>query len=249
MHLLERIFSRKNDTKKRKESEINFQAPLYKNRHTGKDFLVLGTGPSLNLYEKKIKKFTEQNQLITIGANHITPFMTPDYHGFANRQRLQSFGKTISKKSKALMSVYFTDETIQKYCPQEFEWLQWKDPKDPKHTSVDSMGVISHQGTTSTLLMMVAYVMGARKIYVAGIDGYADFFGKKGNSHYKDIQYKINISDNERNAKYQYWEKIQDDCLKSIADWQTSRGAEPFEFLTPGRYTEYYNPSCLENLT
>ncbi|GEM_PF-2392168 len=242
--------SRSNKTRQ----NIIYEKPFYQNRHLGKDFLILGTGSTLVSYGDAIKSFVKEKELITIGVNNIVPFIVPDYHGFVNRHRFAQFGNTINKAgSSGLLSINLPDSLIKQHCSAPYELVMLKDSNDPGITSLTDEGIIHHHGSVATYMIMVAYVMGARSIYVAGVDGLKSFDkGGKDESkvHYQDMPYRINKKSNldgaGREKKYRRVEGINTRALTSIAKWAKGSNRTPFVLITPGSYNKYYDPSFLK---
>jgi len=228
-------------------NNIVLEKPAYFNRHKGRDFLILGTGSSLNEYGERIKTFAKKNNLIVIGCNNITPFIIPDYHAFINRHRFNTYGPTIDLNiSKVLLSIYFTDDRIQKIYPGSYDFIMWENMESPEDTYIETNGIIRHYGSSATLTTMIAYVMGANKIYLAGVDGYNP---NVNNIHYTYQPYKKGLSMDQLDAKYKHWFlSIQGNTFDAISLWAAKRHRLPFASLTPTMYNKYYDPKLLSNV-
>jgi hypothetical protein len=222
---------------------------VYADRHKGRDFLVLGTGASINQYGQEVKQFARKHDLLLIGANNITPFAVPDYHLFANRARLQQYGNTVdSARSRALVSIYLTDEMIEQYCAGEHEFIMWRDTESPDTFDLDDQGVLTLKSLSGTLMLGVAYAMGAHRIYLAGMDGWADFLRKETTQfHFAGHDYEKYTTTEKRDERLAYWEDVQQRTLHAIARWARENGRVPFESLTPTNYGGFFNPDLLNH--
>lgn len=208
--------------------------PAYLNRYSGRTFLVLGNGPSLKTYRKEIYEVIDKHDPIVMGANHITGFIYPHYHAFTNRKRLLEYGGTIdSTKSKVLLAPYLTDELInQCYCGQ-FEYLMYLNDND---ALFDIQEGIIQAGcrTVSVLLIGIAIVMGASRIFVAGLDGY--FF----NNVEEPNRYYTQTSVLSRNDELM---RVQAFCTRALSEidmYMKQHDIEPFKIITPTAYANHY---------
>ena len=227
---------------------IKYEQPAYFNRHIGKDFLIIGTGPSLKKYHVEIKKLIKKKSLIVIGVNNTTALISSDYQGFTNRFRFSQSGKVLNPKTRQLLSIYFSDKAIKKNCNTQYELIMWKsENQNPKVCFVDDSGVITHHGTSATLMIMVAYVMGARQIYVAGVDGYGKFLknGDEENLHFEKNDYKIHIPESELNQKFDHWNIVQKDGLTAIIQWALTNNLLPHKHITPCEYMDLFDGRVL----
>ena len=233
----------------KKRQNVVLERPSYFNRHEDRDFIVLGTGATLNEYGEKIKALIQDQNLIIIGVNSISSFIAPDYHGIINRTRLIQYGQTIDKnKSRALLSVYHTDALIDEYCQAEHDLIMWRDTGESQQCDIDSKGIITHHGGSATLMVMVAYVMGAKQIYVAGTDGYIDPSSDYHSIHYTDTPYKDNLNKEELESKARYWfTDVQPQAFDTIKLWSKKNNRRPFLMITPTQYQQHYAPKILHN--
>jgi 4-hydroxy 2-oxovalerate aldolase len=249
LNILSKIKSKilKTPTVSKIRENVVLEKPAYFNRHEGRDFLILGTGPSLIEYGDRIKAFAKKKKLIVIGCNYITEFMTPDYHLFVNRYRFIQFASTINPEhSIPLLNINFSDELIHKKYTGAYELIMAKNMQTPEENTIDQEGVIYYCGTSATLMVQVAYVMGARNLYIAGVDGYNV---KGGEIHYTNIAYKKKLSKEELDAKYKHWFlSIQGESFDAISLWAKINHRLPFIFLTPTNYEKYYDQELLENI-
>lgn len=226
---------------------IVLEKPAYYNRHKGRDFLVLGTGSTLNEYGDRIKQFIAEKNLLVIGVNDITSFIVPQYQSFTNRFRLSQYGGTVVVgKTRGLMSIYFSDQLIAKFCKSEYDLVVWKKVEDASDSRLDENGIISHYGGSASLMVLVAYAMGARKIYVAGADGYRDLSSSVNDIHYNDASYKSSINPEVLEEKTKHWFiSVQPKTFDAISNWADQNGREMFAMITPTQYSKFFDPEIL----
>jgi hypothetical protein len=184
----------------KKIKEIKKIKPKYIGRHQGKDFLILMPGPSLKIHQKEIKNFIKKNsKLISIGGNLLDNMFIPDYHMFINRKRFGSYGHTVNTKSVLLLSYLFSKRQIQEVLDKntidkiEFVPFNNKYPSD-KGDLIIKKGIIhSKGGTLSTMAIGTAIIMGAKNIYIVGMDGYMEdelnhFYDEGDTKKYEDLK-------------------------------------------------------------
>jgi 4-hydroxy 2-oxovalerate aldolase len=204
----------------------------YLNRHKGETFLVFANGPTLKNYASEIQKFIDKYHPICMGANYLGGLFKPHYHAFYNKRRFIGYVNTVDESSKLLISQYIPDELIREYTKRDHEKIYYVDALSD-FDIVD--GVIqSNCRTVSVLLLGVAIVMGAERIFAVGMDGYIGAGTKGETLFYKEpdpkLDKKIIIDMHKWNKKY----------IKQINDYFTSMGKEGIHILTPTSYGEFY---------
>lgn len=143
----------------------------YRDRHKNKDFLILANGPTLKEYRHEIDKFITKFSPVTIGANYLGGLFIPDYHIFSNKKRFIQYIDSVHKKSALLLSTSFDKNFISQYTDRDFEWLVHLE--NPSTDFGISQGVITTNcRTVAVLAIATAIVMGGRRIFVVGLDGY-----------------------------------------------------------------------------
>ena len=156
------------------KTDVQLVRPPYVDRHKGKDFLVLGSGPSLKEYQEQVQEFIDQHQPIVMGCNFLNGMFIPDYHGFVNRQMFSSYAETIHSDSKILLSPYFPDHMIKKKIKKGYEIIPFTNiyPSEKGSVCIQDGIILAQGATVGTILTSTAIVMGAQNIFVAGVDGY-----------------------------------------------------------------------------
>jgi len=217
----------------------------YIDKYKDNDLLIVGGGRTIKDNESSINNFIYDNSITTIGINKLIPSIHLDYHLWTNKQRYHTNGKCISKKSKLMFGCNLGREVVKKHYRK-------KDYISINYTSIFSESIRESIGfngekisgffrTAGTLGIMVAHIMGAKKIYVVGMDGYT-LHGKKDllSNHHHHHCYGSGYTDDAN------WEKclVKDDQvninLKELQDY----GVE-FKIITPTKFNDFYDDNIL----
>lgn len=205
----------------------------YINRHKGRDFLVLANGPTLKEYRKEIAKFIDKYQPIILGANYLGKLFKPSYHVFNNKKRFTEYIDAVDNDSSLLIGRYIDKELIVEYTPRDYEILEYEDILDADFDIFD--GVIqANCRSIAVLLLGVAVVMGAERIFAAGLDGYMAAGDKSGYHFYNEAgepeSRKIII---ERH----YW---NEHFIRQIDEYFCNMGKEGVHIITPTGYKAFH---------
>ncbi len=216
---------------KRRDSDK--QHVTYSNRHKGKTCLILGNGPSLMKYHDQIQNFINKYNPIVFGANYLADIFKPHYHAFCNKRRFVSYIDNVSLESKLLIGQYISEEMIREYTQRDYETIYYLDTLNNDFEIID--GVIQcNCRTVSVLLMGVAIVMGADRIFAAGMDGYRNIDADGNLLFYKEQEEKedINLILDLHQWNYKFLGQINEYLLK--------HGKEGIHIVTPTSYSEFY---------
>lgn len=208
-------------------------AVTYLNRHNGKDFLVLANGPSLEKYKGQINVFIEKYDPIILGANFLNGLFVPHYHAFNNKKRFTMYVDTVDPKSRLLIGENIPQEMIDEYVTVDYETLYFKDVLDSNFNIINGK-IQSNCRTISVLLLGVAIVMGANRIFVAGMDGY---LGKDKITNTLFYEETIEPSKEEYLVDRHRW---NDFFLNQIDQYLCSLNKEGIHILTPTCHSSFY---------
>lgn len=207
----------------------------YLNRHSGRDFLVLANGPTLKEYREKIENFINRYNPIVIGSNYLGGIFVPNYHSFSNKKRFIDYIDTVNKSSRILISNVFLEEFIKKYTEREYEFVQHL-PQLSSDFDISNGVIMTNCRTVSILSIATAIVMGAERIFIAGMDGYkqVDSFTEKIIHFYKE-------PDETRNfemlmEKHNWNERL----LRQMNNYLVSNNKEGLCILTPTSHKAFY---------
>lgn len=204
----------------------------YINRHQGRDFLILANGPTLKEYQPKIEKLIEKYDFVTLGANYLAGLFKPDYHAFNNKRRFVSYIDTVAKESKLLIGQYISDEMIAEYTERDYEKIHYLNLLNADF-GIDEGVITTNCRTISVLLLGIAIVMGAKRIFCVGMDGYKDL--EKGSLLFYDE--KDEKEDQQMIIERHRW------CqrfLGQIDEYLHAKGKEGIHILTPTSYKSFY---------
>lgn len=214
--------------------------PAYADRHQGATFFVFGTGPSLREQSAEIHAFIEREQPITIGPNTIAEFIHPHYHVITSRHRLLDYGHTFEvAKSKLLVNPSIPLHFIRQVHAGDFEVLIYRDDNEADFDIVD--GVIQASCKSAAIVSIgAAIVMGARRVFVAGLDGFAGLVRRGERLHYNAASEPKHAPGTEPYVQhYETAHRYHVRFLRQIHEYMVARGLEPF-IITPTEFEEYY---------
>jgi 4-hydroxy 2-oxovalerate aldolase len=207
--------------------------PLYIDRHKGREFLVLANGPTLKAYKSEITEFIRHYNPVVLGANYLGGLLTPDYHAFNNKKRFVTHVNEVDPSSRLLLGVNFPPEMIREYSDREYEPLVFHDVLGADFNVIDGV-ITANCGTISVLLVGVAVVMGADRVFVAGMDGYLD---RRTASHHLFYDEKFDSEEHDLNVKRH---ETNERFLKQIDEYIRQKGGEGVHIITPTTHTGFY---------
>jgi 4-hydroxy 2-oxovalerate aldolase len=205
----------------------------YNQRYKNRDFLILANGPSLKEYQEKINVFIDKYDPVILGANFMGGLFKPDYHAFANKRRFSSYIETVAPESKLLIGPSISEAMIREYTEREYERLCYVDALNPVFDIKNAL-ITTNCRTVAVLLLGVAIVMGAQRVFAAGMDGYIQNKPGEGMHFYNEKDEKEN---REMILEMHRW------CqhfLEQIDAYLVARGKEGIHILTPTNYRAFY---------
>lgn len=239
-----RLRARLRPVRSSKKRTVTLTRPPYAARHSGETALVLGTGPSLRQHGDALHALIEDERPVVLGGNHITPFVTPDYHAFTNRKRFIQYAHTIDRhRSRVILSPYIPEDVVRSHYNGPYEELAFVNDSDAPFGIRDGIVLSSCRGV-AVLLVAVAAVMGAERILVAGIDGYRTVVGD-GSTDETSMYYAPTNVLRADPADYVRVSEEMGRHLGQIQEYLVTEGREPFAILTETAYEEHYRPALL----
>ena len=206
----------------------------------GKNIIVVGAGSTVREYQDKIESFIHNREAVTIGINKITDFIVPKYHIWTNRQRWGAFGSCISRKSELLFGSSIKKQAIHKYYKGKVNRLSYTD-RDGLKVDYKNGKICGHFRTAGCLAVMVAHVMGAKNIFIVGMDGFTlhrekDVKSGKASHHC----YGKGYTDDAGWEACVLKDKLVDQALHNMSDYGVS-----FKIITPTKFVDFYDPDLL----
>jgi hypothetical protein len=229
---------------KRKSRRFFFlKKPGYDNRHPGRDFLIITTGPSMKEYKNLVRRFIESRDLVVVGCNFLDGLCVPQYHIITNRKRFCTFAHSVPPESIFLLPRHFPPWLVKNVIGDRYyEEVMYKDKyfADRGSLVIDRKGIIRADGGTSAMIALgVAVVMGARNVYFAGLDGFS-MYPPEDIHFFKD-------SDSIPFDRRLMQEKNTLDMLDQMNEVLRERGGE-IRILTPTVHKKYYAPEILKKI-
>jgi 4-hydroxy 2-oxovalerate aldolase len=204
----------------------------YKDLYKGRDFLILANGPTLKAYEAKIEEFIKKYDPVILGANYLSGLFKPHYHAFNNKNRFVDYVDTVDNNAVLLLGENFPEDMIREYTSRNYETLYFNDELND-FDIID--GVIqSNCRTIAVLLMGVAIVMGANRIFAVGMDGYT------GSELKEDFHfYNEKVEPEEKNLVIER-HRYNQHFIEQIDEYLNNIGKEGIHILTPTSYKAFY---------
>lgn len=205
----------------------------YVNRYAGRDFLILANGPGLKKYRESIQAFMDAYDPVCLGANNLSDLFEPDYHAFTNKHRFVAYAETVSPRSKLLIGENIPGDMIREYVTRDYESLAFIDVLDAEF-GIDDGIIQANCRTVSVLLIGVAIVMGAKRLFVAGMDGYLDK-----NAVTKALFYDEQIEPRDYDVIVDR-HRWNEHFLNQIDEYVRDRHQEGIHILTPTSHQRFY---------
>jgi len=131
-----------------------------------------------------------------------------------------------------LIGQYIHEDVIKEYVRREYERLYYVDSMDATFDIVEGI-IQANCRTISVFLTGVAIVMGAGRIFIAGLDGYLGVHSGKGSHFYQEQEMEeqeMLCEKHEGNLRY----------LTEIDEYLSRRDKEGIHILTPTGYRTFY---------
>jgi 4-hydroxy 2-oxovalerate aldolase len=212
-----------------KSQHNNHPKPGYIDRFEGRDFLILANGPTLKEYKPKIDRFIAKYNPVMLGANYLGGLFKPDFHAFNNKRRFVDYIDSVAPESSLLIGQYIPDEMIREYTDRDYEKIIYKD--EFSDFGIDNGIITANCRTIAVLLLGVAIVMGAKRVFAVGMDGYMginDFHFYNEKDEKEDREMII-----ERHRSCQKY-------IEQIDEYLIRHSKEGVLILTPTSYKSFY---------
>ncbi|MFW6130168.1 MAG: hypothetical protein ACOC56_03215 [Atribacterota bacterium] len=213
------------------------------NIEKGNSSLIVGSGGTIREHSEKIRKYISNHNSKIIGINKMVSYFVPHYHLWTNWQRYRDLGSCVNKKSVMMFGCGLTKEKIRKHHKRGFVRVDYEKDLSLASDNIDYIKgkIYGRFRTAGVLSIMVAYIMGFKKIDIVGMDGYTLFSKKEIKKNNKNQHcYGSGFTDDAS------WEK----CLekdKMVLDDLTKihKFGVKFRILTPTKFMKFYDGSVL----
>ncbi len=206
--------------------------------HKGETFLIVGAGGTLREYGDRVKVLSKS--AITIGINNMSELLVPTYHLWTNTGRFKNFGRSINPNSTAMFGSNIKPQLIKKIYGKPYVLVPYI---DRKRVSIGYRGgrIKGYFRTAGNLAIMIAHIMGASTIYIAGMDGYTlysqkEFDSGKQHQHVYGSGFTDKATWNECLRK----DKLVNSSLKNLRDYGIK-----FSIFTPTYFSSFYDGSVI----
>ncbi|MEI7474774.1 MAG: 6-hydroxymethylpterin diphosphokinase MptE-like protein [bacterium] len=203
------------------------------NKHKGKPFLIIASGPSILTHKDNIDNFIKKENCITIGMNYMRDFFVPDYQIFISKKRFLKYFSTINEKSTLLVPSFFGKELIEKNYSNKYSYFDVEIVDDPSIPSITEYSQNCLHPSVSISAILMAYQMGASEIFVAGMDGYVNEKTNELNYFYNEQD----IPEDKQSWTYMYEKQVVQ--LKRVSEFLHEQSV-PLSIITPTTHKKYY---------
>ncbi len=209
------------------------------NKHPGRSFLIYCPGKNILEWRDCVNQFIKTQNLITIGSNRITDLIIPHYHMFTNNSKYERYGNLPHRSSTILIGSHIADKWLSKHNPSKYVLVNYTDRDRSEPISYDAKKDIvrGYYRTSGNLSIMLANLMGAKKIYIAGMSGFTHKFD--GTVHYYQAEIKRDVK------AYKEWLRKYYEPVARSLDNLKSYGIE-FKIITPTIYKKHFDKRVLE---
>lgn len=210
----------------------------YEKAHEGESFLIIGAGGTLREYRDKVVALSKST--VTIGINNMSSIVVPDYHLWTNTKRFKKFGRCISLKSIAMFGNRIDPKLIKKNLGRPYVTISYVDRRKSAIGYREGR-IEGFFRTAGNLAIMVAHLMGAKMIYIAGMDGYTFYTRRavnRGGKHQHVYGSRFTDGSN--------WKVEADkDRLVYISLKRLKSYGIKFSIITPTHFLSFYDGSVI----
>lgn len=205
------------------------------NREKDKNIVIIGAGGTLSDYRGKILSFIKKNKALVIGVNRMTSIISPTYHLWTNKQRWGRYGDCVSSESNLLFGPSITKKLIRKHYRGDYEKVDYVDKKGIPFGYKDGQ-IRGYFRTAGVLAVAISHIMGAKNIFIAGMDGYT-LHSKKSLKRSKGSQHCYGSGHTDDSTWKECVEKddIVYECLRGLE----GAGVD-FEIITPTVFDNFH---------
>ena len=213
-----------------------------KNKHV----LIVGPGNSIQKYAKKIIKFVELNQIVTIGIHNVNSVLVPDYHFWGSGHRWRKYGRFVGQESILIFPPGFSKKNINKYCKKEYRFYD-TDERMSFDDNKKYKSIYSYFQNTGLVSILWAYQHNVSKISIVGMDGYSYYLEKQLKS--KECSqhcYGKGFTDGQTYEFGRRKDIGNYHRLKMLHKYGKKKYGFGLEMLTPTVHKKFYSPNVLD---
>jgi len=202
-------------------------------RHDGRAVLVIANGPSVVKYMSQIQKFVKDENCVTIGFNYLPGKIVPDYHMFVSRKRFLKYVPSVSPDSILLIPSFFGKEFVAENYNGGSSYFNVDTVDNDSTPPVEAGQQCLVNLNVGVCAILMAFQMGAARIFAVGMDGYVDEMNKQQVYFYTEND----LPENKDVASFRY-EMLVDELQRTNRFLQDR--SVPFSIITPTSHKKYY---------
>ncbi len=206
----------------------------------GNIMMVVGAGGSLRTYKKSLCDLVTEHLISTIGINNMTNVLVPKYHLWTNSGRLRKFHSCINESSIVIFGSQVKKDLIKKCYSKKHVVVDYRD-KRGLPVSYKNGIIRGFFRTAGCLSIIMCKLLGASKIYVAGMDGYTLHYESDVNKGLQNQHvYGSGFTDGTTWKTCKQKDDIVCQALRDLKNF----GAD-FQIITPTVFSEFYTERIL----
>lgn len=221
-----------------RQTKYSRSMEVIKGSQNGRKAVIVGAGKTVSEYKKRIDQFIERNDAFTIGINNMGSIMIPDYHLWTNKKRWREFGKSVNNRSRLLVGPSISDEQVDSWGKKIFARINYLD-EIGMPLSIKDGQIQGRFRTAGVLSIIVAHLMGANDIYIAGMDGYT-LSPRSDLDESSQHCYGRGLSDGSTWEECVEKDEIVNSVLKDVRDFGIN-----FCIITPTVFRDFYERNYL----
>ncbi len=204
------------------------------NSRKGENCLLICTGKTIAKYDKKLPYYWDtDNNMFTFGMNSASSAMALNYHLFTNNDRIKNYNSNYCEDLLIGSHIKTENRPIRDYT-----LINYTDRDVNEPIGYENGIIKGYYRTSGCLAIMIAHLMGAKKIYIAGMDGFTYNFDGNVHFHKDDRNNKNNVK-----SKKEWLERYDKPVMK-VLDNLKEYGCE-FKIITPTLFEKHYDGSML----
>jgi hypothetical protein len=216
---------------------MKFKQLENKYQDTRKPALIICPGPSTKIYERALWRYICEQDPITFSINNVPALLAnlSHYHLWTNNARFARYGSTIANTpATILLGHYIKKIFIQNSGVKNYIQVSYTD-RDTKEPYSYKDGIIhGYYRSSACLAIAIAHIMGLKRIYIAGMDGFVSKID--GSNH----SYEEAPEDKKSDEEWEQYDKIICKVLKRIFE-----NICRFSIITPTIHKDFYEEGVI----
>lgn len=204
----------------------------FKNIYKDRNFLILANGSSIIDEREKIEYLIREKNTVVIGTNFLNRLYKPEFHCFINRKRFLKYSSSVDALSTILVPSYFGHEILKENTKNKVMYFDTELDENLSHLFEGDKHIYKHLNVAISAIYL-AYQMGAKEIYAAGIDGFGEKADKLEYFYKEDDVYQ-----NKQDLMQAYEELCE--SLDITSKFLESKSI-PFSIITKTSHNKYYS--------